>query len=124
MYDMHYDLLTILYFNFKENNPLAKKEDTMNMLKKIYDNNVLGGFINLYFMSAEEMKEELGIEKEEILDVSLMFKKSIEYLEMLKGKVIPEDINFIYSIEGCDYLKDENDLEEIYDLGLRSILPV
>ena len=37
--------------------------------------------------------------------------------------VIPNSIEFIYSIEGCDYLKSEDDLDELYKLGLRSILP-
>lgn len=117
MYDMHYDLLTILYciFNKKIN---LKLED----IKKIYDNNVIGGIVNLYFMSKQEMKEQLNIE---YFDVSKMFKESIEYLEKLKqNNIIPKDINFIYSIEGCDYLKDILELEYLYKLGLRSILPV
>lgn len=117
MYDMHYDLLTMLYcvFNKKIN---LKLED----IKKIYDNNVIGGIVNLYFMSKQEMKEQLNIE---YFDVTKMFKESIEYLEILKqNNVIPKDINFIYSIEGCDYLNDILELEYLYKLGLRSILPV
>lgn len=125
MYDMHYDLLTILYYNFKDNNPLANKEKVIEDCKKIYDNNVFGGLINLYFMSEKEMKEELGIEKDELYDVTAMFKKSIEYLELLKDSdIIPANINFMYSIEGCDYIKSAEELEDLYNLGLRSILPV
>lgn len=125
MYDMHYDLLTILYYNFKDNNPLADKQKVIKNCKRIYDNNILGGLINLYFMSEKEMKDELGIEKEELYDVTAMFKKSVEYLDLLKdNRIIPNDIKFLYSIEGCDYLKSEDELEDLYDLGLRSILPV
>lgn len=126
MYDMHYDLLTILYYNFKENNPKANKQKLLSDCEMIYkDNNILGGIINLYFMSESEMEEELGIEKEELSEVVSMFKRSIELLDLLKySQVIPENIDFIYSIEGCDYFKSEEDLEELYDLGLRSILPV
>lgn len=125
MYDMHYDLLTILYFNFKDNNSLANKQKVIEDCKKIYNNNILGGLINLYFMSEKEMKEELGIDKEELYDVTAMFIKSIKYLELLKDNdIIPNDINFLYSIEGCDYIKSNEELEVLYNLGLRSILPV
>ena len=67
MYDMHYDLLTILY---------CKKKKKINLkletIKKIYDNNVIGGIVNLYFMSKQEMKEQLNIE---YFDVTKMFKE-------------------------------------------------
>lgn len=125
MYDMHYDLLTILYFNLTKQNPLSNIPKLLKNCKKIYQHNVLGGIINLYFMSPEEMLEELGITEEELHNVEKMFKKSITYLEQLKKeKIIPYDIEFLYSIEGCDYLKNENDLEILYNLGLRAILPV
>ena len=111
MYDMHYDLLTILYCVF--NKKINLKLET---IKKIYDDNVIGGIVNLYFMSKQEMKEQLNIE---YFDVTKMFKESIEYLEILKqNNVIPKDINFIYSIEGCDYLNDILELEYLYKLGL------
>ena len=117
MYDMHYDLLMILYCIFNK-----KINLNINYIKKIYDNNVIGGIVNLYFMSKQEMKEQLNIK---YFDVSTMFKESIEYLEILKqNNVFPKDVNFIYSIEGCDYLKDILELEHLYKLGLRSILPV
>ena len=117
MYDMHYDLLTILYCVFNKKINLKLKD-----IKKIYDNNIIGGIVNLYFMSKQEMKEQLNIE---YFDVTKMFKESIGYLEILKqNNVIPKDINFIYSIEGCDYLNDILQLEYLYKLGLRSILPV
>lgn len=125
MYDMHYDLLTILYYNFKKNNKYADMNKLISDCKKIYNNNIIGGIVNLFFMSYDEMYNEIGITKDEVVDVKLMFKKSIIYLEYLKTiGVIPKDIDFIYSIEGCDYLKSVLDLEELYQLGLRSILPV
>ena len=117
MYDMHYDLLTMLYCIFNK-----KINIDINYIKRIYDNNVIGGIVNLYFMSKQEMKEQLNIE---YFDVTKMFKESIGYLEILKqNNIISKDINFIYSIEGCDYLKDILELEHLYKLGLRSILPV
>ena len=33
-------------------------------------------------------------------------------------KIIPSTCKFIYSIEGCDYLKDESELEILYQKGL------
>lgn len=112
MYDMHYDLLTILYLN--------KKKD----LKKIYrKDNIIGGIINLYFMTKKEMKDELDINIYEMKNIKNMFKKSIENLNKLKKEnIIPLNTNFIYSIEGCDYIKNIKQLEELYNLGLRSII--
>lgn len=125
MYDMHYDLLTILYYNLKLNNPKADKNKLVNDLLKLHSGMIKGGIINLYFMSEEEMLEELGITKEETNDVINMFKTSIEYFKKYKScGLISTDSDYIYGIEGCDYLKDINDLETLYKLGLRSIIPV
>lgn len=126
MYDMHYDLLTILYFNLIKGNKFANKEKLLNDLANIYgNNNVIGGIINLYFMTPDEMQEEIDISLDEMKDLKKMFLKSIEYLnEMKKMQIIPKKTDFIYSIEGCDYIKNSDELEELYILGLRSILPV
>lgn len=125
MYDMHYDLLTILYYNLKQNNPKSNKDKLINDLIKLHCSKIKGGIINLYFMSEEEMFEELGITKEETNDVITMFRTSIEYLEKYKRcGLISTNIDYIYGIEGCDYLKNINDLETLYELGLRSIIPV
>ena len=75
MYDMHYDLLTILYYNLKLNNPKANKKKLISDLFKL--RMIKGGIINLYFMSEDEMFAELGITKEETNDVINMFKTSI-----------------------------------------------
>lgn len=125
MYDMHYDLLTILYYNLKKNNKKANISKLINDLNNMYQGNIHGGIINLYFMSEKEMLDELGITKEEIKDVLNMFKQSIKHLKEFQNyNIIPKNIDYIYGIEGCDYLNNENDLEILYDLGLRSIIPV
>lgn len=125
MYDMHYDLLTILYYNLKKDNPKANIKKLIQDLIKMYKYSIKGGIINLYFMSEKEMLEELGITKEEMYNVTQMFKQSIEYLKNFQScGIIPKDIDYIYGIEGCDFLNDEKDLEQLYQLGLRSIIPV
>lgn len=108
MYDMHYDLLSYLYKN------------KGNIIENIYYNNIKGGIINLYFMDLPSMKKELNMSEYECFDLINTFKKSLSYLDKFKKE---KGINpkFIYSIEGCSYL-DINDLEELYNLGLRSIM--
>lgn len=124
MYDMHYDLLTILYYNLKNKNPLADVEKLIEDCYKIYHNNVLGGIINLYFMSSKEMKDELGLEERE-LDVIPMFRKSVQFLERFReAGIISWDIDFLFGIEGCDFLNGPDDLFELYNLGARAIIPV
>lgn len=126
MYDMHYDLLTFLYVNMKENNQLSNRLKLIHYLEKIYNkNNIIGGFIDLYFMTKEEMHNELDISLQEMNNMKEMFAKSIFYLnEMKRMNIIPKETKFIYSIEGCDYIYNKEELEELYRLGLRSILPV
>lgn len=120
-FDCHYDLLTSISMNMDSMNKNNNIDILIDTLEKLYDNNVKGSIINLFFMSKEEMKNELDIKN---IDVKEMFKKSVEQLEFLKmSGYIKDDVKFIYSIEGCDFL-EVNDLEELYKLGLRSILPV
>lgn len=115
MVDTHYDLLSICYVCYLKND--------YAMIKKISEEIKKSGvkciFANLYFMSEEEMKEELHPnyynKDTSILD---MFRISKHILE----KFLP-DVEFIYSIEGCDYLEIE-DLENLYKEGLRSIILV
>lgn len=125
MYDMHYDLLTILYFNLKKNNPLANPNKLIDDCKRIYhDDNIRGGIINLYFESVKEMEEELGITKQELDNVMGMFRESVsEFKSYQAAGILPEG-EFIYGIEGCDYLRNANDLPKLYNMGLRSITPV
>lgn len=115
MFDMHYDLLTLAYTSYLKQDFTYLEE----WIKAYHSNNVTGVFANLYFMSQKEMIEELDPNYyQEEISVPHMFKISKEIIETL----LP-DTNIIYSIEGCDYLEVE-ELEDLYELGLRSILPV
>lgn len=124
MFDVHYDLLTILYFNFMKNNKYADSKKCIKDINKIYrEDNIMGGIIDLYFMNQNEMFEDLDIHKDEFINVVDMFKKSINILNDLKKKnIIPKFTKFLYSIEGCDYINSTYELETLYNLGLRSIL--
>lgn len=110
MFDTHYDLLTILYCCYMKND-FSYIEKIKRDLK-----DVKGVIANLYFMSKEEMKEELEIED---IDVFEMFKISTNLF-----KEHFQDKEVIFSIEGCDYIKDTKELENLYHLGLRNILLV
>ena len=116
MVDTHYDLLSICYVCYLKND----YTEIEKIVKKIKtDGNIKSIFANLYFMSEEEMKEELH---------PFYYNKNISILEMFKiSKNILEnylpDIDFIYSIEGCDYLNIE-DLEYLYNEGLKTIILV
>lgn len=117
MIDTHYDLLSIAYVCYLKND-YTKLELIRNNINN-NRGNIKGVFANLYFMTEEEMKEELDIN---------YYNKDISVVDMFKiSKEIVEnyfpDIEFVYSIEGCDYVKEE-ELDELYSLGLRSILLV
>ena len=107
MIDTHYDLLTILYCCYLKND--------YSYIERIKEDlkDVKGLIANLYFMNPEEMKEELEIDH---IDVYEMFKISTNlFKEHFKDKKV------IFSIEGCDYIKDIKELENLYKLGLRNI---
>lgn len=125
MYDMHYDLLTILYFNFYGTSNKRNPKKVIEECRNIYNpSNIHGGFINLYFMSKNEMEEELGITNYPY-NVLEMFKKSTDLIEQFKhNNIIDKNTDFIFSIEGCDYIQNEEELEDLYNMGLRSILLV
>lgn len=112
MIDMHYDLLSILYYcNLRKDFSYVEK-----ISKYFNDNNVAGVIANLYFMSEDRMYNELGTKE---INVVSMFKTSTELFK----KYFP-NTKVLFSIEGCDYIEDENQLEELYQLGLRNILLV
>lgn len=113
MIDMHQDLLSVLYYSYKRED-YSFVED---WIKSINVSNVSGLIANLYFMSDEEMRHELG--DNEKINVVEMF----EVATNLFKKYLP-DIDVIYSIEGCDYINSISELEKLYDLGLRNILLV
>jgi len=112
MIDTHYDLLSICYSCYIKND----YRKIRNISEEIKSSGVKCIFANLYFMSKEEMEHELG---------KNYYQENISVLEMFKiSKKILNDFlpntNFIYSIEGCDYVEIEN-LDELYEEGLRSI---
>ena len=112
MFDLHYDLLTYIYMN-KNNLKEVKKH-----IDKIFTNNITGGIFNLFYMSPKEMQEELKIKKEEINII-----KNLEEVKELinKNSLISSNIKYIYGIEGLDYLEKLEDLDIIYNLGVRSV---
>ena len=112
MFDCHYDLLTYIYMN-RNNLKKVKK-----YCENIFKNNITGGIFNLFYMSYREMKAELKIEKEEIniIDNLKVVNDLIE-----ENKLIPKNIKYIYGIEGLDYLEKIEDINTIYDLGVRSV---
>lgn len=114
MIDMHYDLLSVIYQCY------LRMDYTYldNWMKNYRLDNVSKLIANLYFMNEEEMKDELGDNYDEI-EVVEMFKTAKEILQ----RYISLD-NVVLSIEGCDYIKDLDELEELYNLGLRNILLV
>lgn len=112
MFDCHYDLLTYIYMNRKNLSQVKKH------CNKIFKNNITGGVFNLFYMSPQEMKEELNINLDEIDIV-----RNLETVNRIikENKLIPKDIKYIYGIEGLDYLKSIDDIYKIYELGVRSV---
>ncbi len=111
MFDMHLDLLTLAY--------MAKRQNKYPELQKMLDNitwgKVFGIGANLYFMSPDEMGHKLKYPSN--INVLLMFKEAVHTLESFNFK-----INLLYSIEGCDYIQDERELEALYQAGLDAII--
>ena len=112
MIDMHYDMLSVIYQCYIRNDYSYIE----NWIKHYNSDNVSGLIANLYFMNEEEMKNEIG---EREINVLEMFRVTTEIFK----KYLP-DIKVVFSIEGCDYIKDTNELEDLYKLGLRNILLV
>lgn len=122
MYDMHYDLLTILYFSIKESNRNQSLERILMEFGKIYgSSNLIGGIANMVLLTPEEMWEEFGIYNNEVMDVKKMFQDSKQFLENLKIlSVIPEHANYLYRLNASDYLNVE-DLPFLRKNGLNVI---
>ena len=112
MIDLHHDLLSILYYSYIRND----YSYVSNWIKNFHGDNVSGLLANLYFMNLDEMEKEVGCRD---FDVIEMFKISIS----LFHKYLP-NTNVLFSIEGCDYIESIEQLEELYNLGLRNILLV
>ncbi len=112
MFDCHFDLLTYIYMNKNNLSKIKKKT------KKVFKKNTLGGVFTLFYMLPQEMKEELGIEKEEINIIENL--KDVNKL-IKENNLIPNNIKYVYGIEGLDYLEKIEDIDEIYELGVRSV---
>lgn len=112
MFDCHYDLLTYIYMNRKNLNQVIPH------CNKIFNNNITGGIFNLFYMSKQEMKEELNIEPNEI-DIIQNLKEVNSLIK--ENKIIPNNIKYIIGIEGLDYLENIDHIDEIYLLGVRSV---
>ena len=112
MIDLHHDLLSIMYYSYIRDDYSYLEE----WIKNFREDNVSGLLANLYFMNPEEMKNEIGDRE---INVVEMFKISTELFK----KYLPNE-DVVFSIEGCDYIKDTSELEELYNLGLRNILLV
>lgn len=111
MFDCHYDLLTYIYMNRRNLRPV------ITHCRKIFFNNITGGIFNLFYMSEKEMYDELGVQANEINIIQNL--KVVNYL-IRRYKIIPYNIKYIIGIEGLDYLNHINDIDILYDLGLRS----
>ena len=117
MFDMHYDLLTKIYMCYKKNDFTFIE----GWIKNYNENNVKGLIANLSFESIPEMKEEYDVNYyDPNVSVVEMFLISTNILK----KYIGSDIYVLTSIEGCDFLNSENDLEQLHKLGLNAIIPV
>ena len=114
MIDTHYDLLSIAYVAYLKND-----YSYLEKISKYFNSkNVTGVIANLYFMSDEEMKEELHPDYyRENVSVLEMFKKAKEVLDSF----LP-DTDILYSIEGADYIEGPKELEELYEAGLDSLI--
>ncbi len=115
MFDCHYDLLTYIYMNRE------KVSEVREYCNKIFNNNITGGIFNLFYMSEQEMYDELGIEAKDINIIENL--KDVKEL-IKRENLIPNNIKYIFGIEGLDYLKKISDMEELYKLGVRSVNPV
>lgn len=115
MIDLHFDLLTKLYMCYLNQDFTYIEE----YVKNINKDNVTGLIANLCFMSKEEMQLEYHPnyynEDVSVIDMFSIVKQLLE-------KYLPNS-EIIMSIEGCDYVEIK-DLDKLYELGLRAILPV
>lgn len=114
MIDTHYDLLSIAYVAYLKND--------YSYLEKVshyfHQNNVSGVIANLYFMSCEEMKNELHPKYiQEDISVLQMFKKAKEIVELYCS-----DIDILYSLEGADLIQGMEELEQLYHEGLDALV--
>jgi microsomal dipeptidase-like Zn-dependent dipeptidase len=113
MFDLHYDLLTNILI--RQNDIKSVKKYCHNIYRS---DNIIGGIFNLFYMSPNEMKKELKIKYEDINIIENLKKVN----KLIKEyNIIPNGIKYIYGIEGLDYLQQIDDIDILYDLGVRSV---
>lgn len=120
---MNFELLTMLYYYFKRHETYDRLDEFILALSALYKKEkFFGAIVNLYFKDDENIKEQLDIKQFELNNISTIFKNSIQLLDNLKTlEIIPEDVNFLYGIEGFNHIEDETKLNELYNQGLRVI---
>lgn len=123
MYDMNFELLTMLYYYFKRHETYDRLDEFILALSILYKKEkFFGAVVNLCFTTDDKMREQLDINPYEIKDIATIFKNSIQLLDNMKTlEIIPEETKFLYGIEGLSRIENENKLVELYNLSLRSI---
>lgn len=116
MFDAHYDLLTDLYISYLRNDFSRVDE----FCKFFNTNNVCGLIANLCFLSDEEMKEEFH---ENYWNKNSSLVDMFRIATSLSKERLSSSVQVYYSIEGCDKVCLD-DLQTLYDLGLRVVAPV
>lgn len=116
MFDCHYDLLTYILIKKEE------KDFLKRYCERVYrKDNITGGIFNLFYMTKQEMKQELEIEENQINLIENL-KEVKQYIDL--NQIIPKGTKYIFGIEGLDYLEKIEDIDILYSLGLRSTNPV
>jgi membrane dipeptidase len=81
------------------------------------EDNIRGGIFNLFYEAYENMEEYLHMNGKSI-DVVENLKTAKELIE--KYNIIPKSTNYILGIEGLDHIKDIDEIDKLYEIGLRS----
>lgn len=115
MFDCHFDLLMYVLLYYQKNNI----EELKKYCKGIFrEDNITGGIFNLFYNSFDNMKKDFHAKSTESINPINDLKRVKEIIQ--ECSLIPENVNYIIGIEGLDYLKNINDIEELHRLGLRS----
>lgn len=112
MFDCHFDLLIYIYMSQGNTEKIKKYCDGI-----FREDNIRGGIFNLFYEAYENMEEYLHMNGKEI-DVVENLRTAKELIQ--KYNIIPESTNYILGIEGLDHIKDINEIDELYEIGLRS----
>lgn len=113
MYDTHYDLLSFILM-FKNDFKFLQ-----NLCSQVYnEDNIHGGIINSFYAPIEEMKNEIGIFDFNVVEHFKLCNKIID-----ENNLFPDKNKILFAIEGCDHVDIDN-IEELYNLGLRCIIPI